>query len=111
MTYDGKLEVRAEKVAYADSVDLLVLQRGVDGVTSVGAPLVMRPVQPDDFVGEPTLRLGIGAAQLLMDELWRCGLRPSEGTGSAGSLAATERHLKDMRDVALGLLRKTGVQV
>jgi hypothetical protein len=26
-----------------------------------------------------------------------CGLRPSEGTGSAGALAATERHLKDMQ--------------
>jgi hypothetical protein len=32
-----------------------------------------------------------------MDQLWQCGLRPSEGTGSAGSLAATQRHLEDMR--------------
>lgn len=36
-------------------------------------------------------------AQRLMDELWGVGLRPSEGSGSAGSLAATERHLADMR--------------
>lgn len=48
-------------------------------------------------------------AQRLMDELWDCGLRPSEGTGSAGSLAATERHLKDMQTIAMGLLRKEGV--
>ena len=27
----------------------------------------------------------------------QCGIRPSEGSGSAGSLAATERHLHDMR--------------
>jgi len=36
-------------------------------------------------------------AQALMDDLWNCGIRPTEGSGSAGSLAATERHLKDMQ--------------
>jgi hypothetical protein len=36
-------------------------------------------------------------AQSLIDELWVIGLRPSEGTGSAGALAATQRHLEDMR--------------
>jgi hypothetical protein len=39
------------------------------------------------------------AAQQLMDDIWECGLRPSEGTGSAGSLAATQRHLDDMRKI------------
>ena len=106
-----KIEVRAEKVLYTNSVDLLVMQRHADGSASVGRPLTMERLEPGAHFGEPTLRLGMDAAQLLIDELWRCGLRPSEGAGSAGSLAATERHLKDMRDVAMGLLRKTGVQV
>ena len=35
--------------------------------------------------------------QSLMDELWTVGIRPTEGTGSAGSLAATQAHLNDMR--------------
>ena len=48
---------------------------------------------------------------MLMDELWQCGFRPSEGSGSAGSLAATERHLRDMQAIAMGLLRKESVQV
>jgi hypothetical protein len=43
--------------------------------------------------------LGKSAAQQLMDDLWRCGVRPTEGSGSAGSLAATERHLEDMRRI------------
>lgn len=43
-----------------------------------------------------------------MDALWHCGLRPSEGTGSAGSLAATEKHLKDMRAIAFDLLQMKG---
>lgn len=48
-------------------------------------------------VTEPTLRLESNQAQTLMDDLWQAGYRPSEGTGSAGSLNATERHLEDMR--------------
>ena len=47
------------------------------------------------------IRLGRTESQALMDSLWCCGIRPSEGTGSAGSLKATENHLKDMRLIAL----------
>lgn len=53
-----------------------------------------------------TTRLTPEAAQELMDSLWQCGLRPSEGAGSAGALAATQRHLDDMR----ALVFKTGKQ-
>lgn len=40
-------------------------------------------------------------AQQLMDQLWQCGLRPTECTGSAGALAAVEKHLADMRTIAM----------
>ncbi len=43
------------------------------------------------------MRLEHFEAQALMDRLWMAGLRPTEGSGSAGALAATERHLKDMQ--------------
>ena len=68
-----------------------------------------RNVAVGEHIGEPTLRLTGNEVQHLIDELWTCGFRPSEGTGSAGSLAATERHLKDMQAIAMGLLRKTGM--
>lgn len=42
-------------------------------------------------------RLSADAAQRLMDDLWDAGVRPAEGAGSAGQLAATVRHLEDMR--------------
>lgn len=45
----------------------------------------------------PTMRINRDCAQAIVDELWALGIRPTEGTGSAGSLAATERHLADMR--------------
>lgn len=66
--------------------------------------------QPAHYAHDPFLRLRTTEAQRLMDELWNCGLRPSEGSGSAGSLAATERHLKDMQSIAKGLLRKNGIE-
>lgn len=45
----------------------------------------------------PAFPLRFEHAQELMDDLWACGLRPTEGAGSAGALAATQRHLEDMR--------------
>jgi len=55
---------------------------------------------------EPTLRMEMHNAQYLMDQLWECGLRPSEGTGSAGALAATQAHLNDMKEIAFDLLKR-----
>lgn len=53
---------------------------------------------------ESFLDIDINEAQKLMDDLWDCGLRPSEGTGSAGALAATQKHLNDLRKIAFNKL-------
>lgn len=45
----------------------------------------------------PTFSITTDMAQKLMDNLWDCGFRPTEGQGSAGSLSATKYHLEDMR--------------
>lgn len=44
-------------------------------------------------------------SQKLMDDLWDCGIRPSEGTGSAGCLSATQKHLSDMRSIVSNKLK------
>jgi len=59
----------------------------------------------DGVIIPPTLDISPEAAQLLMDELWNCGIRPSEGTGSAGALKATQNHLEDMRQLAYHLMK------
>ena len=43
--------------------------------------------------------------QVLMDDLWSCGVRPTEGRGSAGQLDAVQGHLGDMRRVVQKLLK------
>lgn len=84
-------------------VELVVLEeRG--NLLFYGKPIEMVQHEAGALITEPTCTLTMTAAQELMDELWRCGLRPSEGTGSAGALAATERHLKDMQKIAFTLL-------
>jgi hypothetical protein len=62
-------------------------------------PLKMTERKPyeSDYGPGPTVQLDKHAAQKLMDDLWDCGLRPSEGSGSAGQLAAVQNHLEDMR--------------
>jgi hypothetical protein len=67
-----------------------------------------QPVELFAPVSQPTLLLDSrhSAAQELMDRLWSCGIRPTQGSGSAGSLAATERHLADIRTL---LFHKEGL--
>lgn len=48
---------------------------------------------------EPTMRLDENDVQDLMDQLWAQGVRPSRGSAE-GELAATKRHLEDMRALA-----------
>ena len=58
--------------------------------------IVFEPRTPAVYLA-PLLKISENAAQELMDQLWSCGLRPSQGSGSAGSLSATQYHLEDMR--------------
>jgi len=53
----------------------------------------------------PAFRVSPEDAQLLMDSLWECGLRPQAGAGSAGQLDATRDHLADMRRIVFQKLR------
>ena len=64
---------------------------------------VSADIMPPD---EPVVVLEQDQAQALMDDLWNCGLRPTEGKGSAGALAATEKHLEDMRKIAFDFIKE-----
>ena len=59
-------------------------------------PVVLKEVTPGIPV-QPMVQLEYEEGQSLMDALWECGIRPSEGTGSAGAMAAVQKHLEDMR--------------
>ena len=76
-----------------------------DGNTGYSATKLELVQKPRGEEVQPFLRIENHEAQKLMDDLWDCGIRPSEGTGSAGSLKATQRHLEDMKTVAFHVLK------
>ena len=68
----------------------------------IAQPLLMtRPDNPH-CKQEPAFSLDYETCQEIVDSLWNFGFRPSEGTGSAGSLKATQDHLEDMRKLVFG---------
>ena len=75
----------------------IYLMSQMDGKVVVAHGVRLDEVTPDGAMPLPTTTLELTEAQALMDELWHVGLRPSEGSGSAGALAATQKHLEDMR--------------
>ena len=92
------IEIRATACPWWRGVDLLVRQ-GPD----VGVNLVMERKEQGEVI-EPTVRISYDDAQTLIDDLWRCGLRPTEGAGTAGAMRAVEQHLADLRTIAFKAL-------
>ena len=45
----------------------------------------------------PTIQFTKEQAQKLVGDLWDLGFRPPQAAGSVGQLAATSKHLEDMR--------------
>lgn len=99
--------IYAQRVHYSQRIELALIVQAPDGRVAYAEPLVIKD-QPADLAVEPFAALSVEQAQELMDELWSCGLRPTEGSGSAGSLAATQKHLEDMRAIAFGSLNLQG---
>lgn len=99
--------IRAQRELWNDTIAIHMAERKPFGLFVAQATTFTE--QQEGSFSEPFLRLRIDDAQRLMDELWHCGLRPSEGTGSAGSLKATENHLADMKRIAFTLLERPNV--
>jgi len=98
------LKLRACRQPFIDVIQLMMLREDHSG-SYVGEPVKMRRLTEEEQMHSrmPTASIKMEAAQLLMDDLWQCGLRPSEGTGSAGALMATQKHLDDMRKLTFDM--------
>jgi hypothetical protein len=103
-----KINLRRE--FHTDAITVTIGDRNERGEVYAAQPMTFKIREPGEII-LPCLVLEHTDAQRFMDELWNCGLRPSEGSGSAGAMAATERHLGDMRTIAMAALRAQKVQV
>lgn len=87
----SKIELRAHAAIWNRAVQFALISGN-----AAAEPIIMKEREPGSYF-EPAFELDYAQAQTLMDDLWIAGLRPTEGTGSAGALSATQKHLEDMR--------------
>jgi hypothetical protein len=102
-THSQRIEIRAHREPWLrDSISIrlahITEQNGVTKV-ALAEPMVLKTLTEEDQCRElpPTMRLSPDDAQQFMDELWRTGIRPTEGAGSVGQIGAVKAHLEDMR--------------
>jgi len=100
MNYDIEFHMEQDRFSF-DSFSVLALDRSSG---SAAMPVTFKKVVTGEAI-VPAMTISEKSAQNLMDELWSVGIRPTEGKGSAGSLAATQSHLEDMRTIAFNRLK------
>jgi len=108
--YDKSIRLRAKKnFILFDSVEIYIFSTNFEkGQKTVCEDIVMKKITEEDMgiEIEPSLKLSPDNAQILMDDLWDCGIRPTEGAGTAGAMKKIEDHLKDLRII---LFHKLGI--
>lgn len=102
-----KCEFFAERRAYGNSIALHLTTKGIGdsgaGYVTVAQPVVFTQIKEGDWA-PPALEISPESAQDLMDELWRVGLRPTQGKQSEGQVDAILAHLQDMRAIVFSEL-------
>lgn len=102
----SELKIRARRDNFlGERIEITIGARFPDGCFRAAKDLKFVEVIEGQIV-DPTVKLTVTESQQLMDELWNCGVRPTEGAGSAGMMAATQRHLEDLRAI---VSKKLGV--
>lgn len=96
MIYDPEIKARVRLSDFLYGIDLTLYTEAHPGEFALAEALVFTPYKVGSRI-PPTTTLDHTSAQKLMDGLWDCGIRPSEGTGSAGAFAAQTAHLKDLQ--------------
>jgi hypothetical protein len=100
LNYDDK--VRAKGSPWAGGVEIAAFGRLNNGDTKVAT--VQWETITESAEMKPLLVIRMEQAQVLMDDLWNAGVRPTEGAGSAGAMRAAEHHIADLRRVAFKAL-------
>ena len=104
MSDHSRVRVRAQSSPWWGGVEVAIL--GVDRLPDGGVhcgEVIMRPVAQGCEIPRAMV-LRNEEAQVLMDDLWNSGIRPTEGAGTAGAMRAAERHIADLRAVAFKTL-------
>ena len=78
-----------EQSDFGASISVFLLDAAQVTGRAIAAPVVFKVFDDQEQRGlAPTFEMTKSDAQRFMDELWKIGLRPSEGSGSAGDRGA-----------------------
>ena len=97
---DGQRMRAWKDLAYGDVIRFSITRNSSkSGFFEAGilsfVPVAKRLCLPPDSI----MFIDNTCAQVLMDDLWNCGIRPTEGAGTAGAMGAVQGHLNDMRAI------------
>ena len=98
-----KTLIHAERVNFGQFVHLHMAVKNGE-LMAAADPCTFTNIEEGSHYGDPMIRLEPDQAQMLADELWRIGFRPTQGKQSEGAGEAIGRHLQDMRTIAFSKL-------
>ena len=103
------IHILVQRHPFDFGLSAIIVNYGREGVQqhlpSVAEPLVFKKVKEGDIYPSQHISLAFDAPQRLMDELWNCGVRPSDAKWPKGEINAMTTHLKDMRTIAFNCLK------
>lgn len=97
MDTERRTHVRVCEENYKDHLNFAIIEGSRrDEYFYAATKVTMERIKPGDST--PTaFSIPYDCGQILMDDLWNAGIRPTETKNQAGEIAATKYHLEDMR--------------
>ncbi len=99
-----KVEIKCNRSLQRCVIEFMLIFRK-DGEIYYGQPVVLEKPEVDGMLVDTTFQLEEIQAQLLMDELYNAGIRPSEGNTTWGVSEAKDKHIEDLRTIAFKTLK------
>ena len=96
MQKDTKFRIMYSSNQFGYDINIYTEDRET-GALHVSDCLTMNPHKNGEPVA-PTVNMSREELELLMDDLWRNGIRPSNGEGNVGQIGAIKDNLKDLRE-------------
>lgn len=98
------LGIRAQQMEWYSGISIGIFTLQEDNSIIAVKELTAIKLEPGSIIPD-VMKITKRQAQILLDDLWHCGIRPSDGTGNTGQLAATQKHLDDMKEIAFFALK------
>ena len=81
-------------------IEVAIVDVSTSGKVSVASQITFTEVEEGAYLSNgSTLSLDFDAATRLMDDLWGCGVRPTDQRDRSGEVGAMKEHIVDLRKV------------